>query len=288
MPNASSPSEGQPTPQQAPAPQAAPKSNKAVFILTIILVAIICLAAGAAAYYFYENSDFSKGKSSDNASQSGNSSEESEQEADDDAADAEEADEEEEEELAEPNWTGDSVEAILPDGWTIQEYYDGAGSDMLVSGVAYTGLTGLTVTKPGGTVVFEMGGVYGIGGTDACMEYFEFPDSSVAFHDEVFNDSAVEGVVPTVITIADGDYVEYSFLGLRVRRVGTDIYWDAIDGNASFDAACGIMQHFISPADLSFSGDGTAIGNYEIQIVNAPSEAELNTLDGILNHILPL
>jgi hypothetical protein len=40
---------------------------------------------------------------------------------------------------------GEAVTATLPKGWSIQEYFNGEGSDMLTEGVTYTGLTGLKI-----------------------------------------------------------------------------------------------------------------------------------------------
>ena len=50
-----------------------------------------------------------------------------------------------EEELTLETYEGTVLSAILPSKWSIKEYTNGDGTDMLVDGVTYTGLTGLKV-----------------------------------------------------------------------------------------------------------------------------------------------
>lgn len=289
-----------PAPAPTPAPQEAkPKSGSGLLIG--IIVVLLALILGGAAYWFFSNYEI-VGTSIMSKSGAGADEEGNEQEDDADNPDAEENgmggggdedgedEEEDEEEVSDFDvpYEGTAINATLYPDWTIQEYFDGNGSNMLVEGVVYSGLTGITIARPDGTIVFRMKGVYGIGGVSGCMEYFQFPDDNAAYYAQVVADTAEIGEVPAVTVINDGTYVEYSFLGLRVRRAGTHLYWDKIDLNTFFEAACGIDQGIITPVDLTFTGDGSNIGNYRIDIVNAPTADELDQLDAILNHILPI
>ena len=180
-------------------------------------------------------------------------------------------------------YKGNYFSAELPAGWDITEYVNGNGSDMLVSGVTYVGLTGLSVSAPGNNIVFEMKGVYGIGGVSACNEYFKFPDDNNSYYTQIKNQSVALGVTPVVINIASGNYTDFDYLGKDFRRSGTDLYWDTQGGNATFEAGCGIDTNILSFTGLSFTGDGFPVDSYQVSVVGSPTNAELTTMDNILD-----
>lgn len=190
---------------------------------------------------------------------------------------------EEEEELS--MWEGTYVTAELPEGWTITEYYDGDGSEMLVDGPTYAGLTGLTVNNPEGVTVFKLEGVQGIGGPDSCENYYQFSDSGEDYYNDIVANSALVGVTPTVVEIAEGDYTESSLFGLELRRAGYNIYWNKSEDEGVFNAACGIEGRILSLDTLTFDTDGTATGSYQFTVVSTATATELGTLDEILHSL---
>lgn len=234
-------------------------------LVVILLALIFGTAGGAAAWYYIMDSQ------QENASENTE-----EEEASEDSSTSEQAS------TALLEYTGNTFTANLPDGWSIQEYYNGNGTDMLVTGPTYTGLTGLEILNPGDEVVFKMKAVNGIGGVDACQNYFEFPDNSTTYYNEKLASSQAVGVTPTIVTIASGTYTEFDFLGKSFRRVNDDLYWDTIDGNSYFEAACGMDYAFMSFDGLTFGIDSSPGETYEIAVFGSPTASELETLEDIL------
>ncbi len=182
--------------------------------------------------------------------------------------------------------TGEFTRGEVPEGWTIVEYKNGAGSDMLVSGVTYTGLTGLEVKNPDGTVVFKLEGVYGIGGLDSCQNYYQFSDDSAAYLAGVqATNTEVGEPAPTIVDLTAAAYQDFELFGIPVRRISTAIYWDVTAGDAYFQAACGIRARIFNFTNPAFSGDGTSINSYQFTINTTSPESDLLELDTILNSL---
>jgi hypothetical protein len=183
-------------------------------------------------------------------------------------------------------FTGKYVTATLPEEWTIIEYFDGDGSDILVEGVTYEGLTGLKIFNPDDDTVFALAAVYGIGGIEACNDYYEFPDNSLSYYQEVATAANEIGITPNIIEVAADTYTEFTLFDLRVRRGGYTLYWDLnSDDPSSFDAACGMNAHIFIFDDLQFSADGNSLGNYQFDLSNSVNEADLLTLDSVLDSL---
>ncbi len=160
---------------------------------------------------------------------------------------------------------------------------------MLVSGVAYLGLTGLEVKNPAGTVVFKLQGVYGIGGLATCESYYQFADNSAAYLAGIQGINAEEGSpAPTIVNLATTAYQEYELFAVPVRRVEKNLYWDKTDGDAYFQAACGISERILDFASPTFTGDGTAINNYQYALDETVPESDLLQLDQILQSLVAL
>lgn len=185
--------------------------------------------------------------------------------------------------------TGEFTRGEVPEDWTIVEYKDGAGSDMLVSGVTYTGLTGLEIKNPSGTVVFKLEGVYGIGGVESCENYYQFSDDSAAYLAQVQATNAEVGEpAPTIVDLTSATYQESDLFGIQIRRIGTTIYWDVISGDAYFQSACGIRKPFFNFPTLTFDGDGTSIDSYQFTVNGTSPESELLELDTIFESLTTL
>ncbi len=185
-------------------------------------------------------------------------------------------------------YDGKYISAVLPDTWTIKEYFSGNGSSMLVQGVTYQGLTGVEVLNSSHVVVFKMEAVNGIGGVDACSEYYKFSDDDPQYYHQVLSDAQAVGMNVNIIDLSNKQYSEFTFLGKHFRRIGSSLYWDTQPGNNTFEAACGIAAHVIQFPSLSFTADGETNHGYQVSIKNNPSEADLSILDHVLSTVQAL
>ena len=180
---------------------------------------------------------------------------------------------------------GRKISAILPQGWTITEYFNGNGSSMLTAGSMYQGLTGIEITNASNVVIFKIEAVSGVGGVDACSEYYKFADNSTQYYNKVLSDAQTVGLNVNVIDLSTQVYSEFTLLNKNFRRIGNNLYWDTISTNDTFDAACGIESHIIQFPCLTFSVNGIENHGYQFSIENSPNEQDLSVLDDILNSI---
>ena len=131
-----------------------------------------------------------------------------------------------------------------------------------------------------------MSAVNGIGGTNACENYFQFSDSSESYYQEIVDLSdEISMDPPTIVEISDGSYTEFNLLGIRVRRVDSTIYWDTTTTTDSFDAACGIIAGVRQLDGLQFSAAGTTLNDFQVEIVGTPSADDLLLLDAVLESL---
>lgn len=286
MPKANAPSPAS-SPEEKGPEQATKKSKNWLVILIMgILIAMIIFLCSTLAYVLVSGSGgfdlFDTGEESDEEDNGDSDDADADSEEDETVADD---DSDDEETITMEPFIGTHVDGQHPEGWTIIEYVNGNGSDMMVEGVTYVGLTGLKVVAPGNKDIFTMKAVSGIGGTDACQEYYEFSDSSEAYYNDVVDRSAVSGVVPVVVDLTSQAYTYFEFFGLRTRRVGTDLYWDTSSSTTTFDAACGIGAAFWWFDELQFKADGIDTSGYELTIEGVATSAEKITLDGILHSL---
>jgi len=189
-------------------------------------------------------------------------------------------------------YSGTAIDAETPTGWSIVEYFDGAGSDMLVGGVVYDGLTGIEV-KHGTVVIFSLKAVNGIGGISACSEVVEFSDTSPTYISDTISEAATAGITTTVIDHTTTTYSEFLIFSNRMRRISHDLYWDMDMTNHSFETNCGLDGTAFPAYGLEFVTDpGTAIEltntTYWYEMNAAATSAELNTLETILGTITVL
>jgi hypothetical protein len=240
-------------------------------LLFIVLPIILIVAAAAAFWFFYYQ------PSQNQSAQPGEESQ------------GEESGQAQEEEVpATTAFNGQFVRAQLPQEWTIKEYKNGAGSTMLTSGVTYTGLTGLEIKNPAGKVIFKLQAVYGIGGVGGCDTYFEFDDDSTTYYNSVLAaNSEVGRANPSIVDLRSIPYSEFGVFDARVRRIGTNLYWDT-DGDATyFEAACGIQEKifdFGAPQFRIPSMGGTS-GIYQFSVRSSATSDELTKMDAILESL---
>ncbi len=188
------------------------------------------------------------------------------------------------------DFEGELLSATIPENWTVVEYQDGAGTDMLVSGQTYTGLTGLEVKNPADVVVFSLKGVYGIGGIGGCQTYFRFADDSTTYYNDVVAANAEVGIpTPTVVDLTTATFSEINLFDAKVRRVATELYWDTDPVTSEFEAACGIQENifdFGAPQFTISSPSGpVGAGIYQFSVLETATEEELTQLDDILDSL---
>lgn len=185
---------------------------------------------------------------------------------------------------------GEAVTAELPTDWEIIEYFDGDGTDMVVGGVTYNGLTSLEIINPSGQVVLEMDAVSGIGGTGYCNEIYSFTDTDPSYISDIETNNVAVSAEPYSIVPLSETYSSLNFLGVDVRRIVKNLYWDVQSGDSYFDPGCGISHAFHEIPDVNFTDGGMSYENhtYQVNIRNNPPAVELNILDDIVNSLVSI
>lgn len=269
-------------PSQTPTPSPAPSAAKGgwLTILAVILAVVAVALVGLAVYLYSTGKTISElfSTPTENADSGDQDGGDSSMDGDNQSDNGE----------ATITYNGEYITAELPEGWVVSEYYDGEGGAIMVEGPVYEGLTGITVSNPDEEVVFELGAVMGVGGTDACSEFFQFADTSEGYYDEVLALAVSEEMGPPTITdFTSTDYTEFSFFEKAIRRIGTTLYWDKTPATASFDAACGMNHGLWSLDHLYFLADETESNSYQAKVTAGTPEAELLILDEILASFAP-
>jgi hypothetical protein len=201
------------------------------------------------------------------------------QENDDQNTPAEETDDTSTPEATTTTFTGDAVVAQLPTNWTITEYYNGQGSDMLVDGVTYTGLTGLKIFE-NGTQMFWLKAVNGIGFA-GCSEYYAFEDDNPAYRQEMQNIADEIGDSMHINNFSSMPYYEYTWLGHTTRRVANRFFQDETEGNAYFEASC--FNALVLLNGVSFKdGDNHEYSGYFYEFPSGITGDQLLQVDNIL------
>ncbi|HAM37314.1 TPA: hypothetical protein DCP42_01170 [Patescibacteria group bacterium] len=250
-----------PTPTPPPATKPKSKSNGGLVALCICLALIV---VGLLVYIAYEKEYIqipflSKTDSAQDTEENGNT----------DNTDATETDDV----VATTTFTGDTVTATLPEDWTMQEYYDGLGSEYLSEGPNYSGLTGIKIFNASNTSMFYLAGVNGIG-FEGCSEYYAFADDNPAYRAEAQASADLMGDPMNINDFSNMPYAEYEVLGRTVRRIATKIYLDDEEGNNYFEAPCfnvvvtfeglSYTDETNNPYEAYFYGFNTAITGEEL------------------------
>jgi len=186
---------------------------------------------------------------------------------------------------------GKFIRGQVPSGWTVVEYQNGAGTEMLTTGPTYTGLTGLEIKNPDGKIVFKLAAVHGIGGGGGCASYFKFADDSPSYYNAVLAaNREIDLPDPAVVDLRTIPYQEINLFDIRGRRIGAKIYWDTDPDETYFEAACGLQERFFDFGAPQFTitdpplTPGTS-GLYQFTILDSATAEELDQLDTILNSL---
>lgn len=188
----------------------------------------------------------------------------------------------EETESATETFTGEVVSATLPEGWTIEEYFDGEGSDTLVEGVTYTGLTGLKIFNAEDEEMLWLKAVNGIGFA-GCNEYYAFEDDNPEYRQEMEDIADEMSDTLNINDFSSMPYTEFEWLGHTTRRVAQRFFQDDEEGNEYFEAPC--FNIVVTLDGVSFEdadSDGPAYTAYFYKFPEDITGDQLVQIDGIL------
>lgn len=177
--------------------------------------------------------------------------------------------------------TGEVITTEVPNGWSVVEYMDGNGTDMLVGGgTTYTGLTALEIVNPDNEVVFRMKAIDGIGFA-GCGDYAIFSDDNPSYYQEQVNANTETGVTMAEHDYTNTAYSEFEWLGTTMRRIGSTYYYDTEEGNNYFEPPC--VPSLITLEGLYFISSGGYTGEaYSYGLTNLAASSEYETVDQIL------
>lgn len=218
-----------------------PKSNGGLVALCICLVLIVI---GLLVYIAYEKEYIqipflSKTNSSSDTNEDTNTNDSSATTKSDDI-------------VTTTTFTGDTVSATLPQGWSMQEYYNGQGTEYLSEGPDYNGLTGIKIFNTSNTSMFYFAAVNGIGFA-GCSEYYAFADDNPAYRAQAQASADEMGEPMSIVNFNNMPYFQYEVFGRTVRRIATKIYLDAEEGNNYFEAPC--FNVIVTFEGLSFTDE---------------------------------
>ncbi len=177
-------------------------------------------------------------------------------------------------------FTGDTISAQLPLGWSIVEYYDGEGTEHIAKEYGdFTGLTGIKIFK-GDTEVFYLQAIYGIGFT-GCPIYTKFEDDNPDYYAEILEDNELAGDTTEIVDYSDSEYTEFVWLGKTFRRIDKIYNYDTVEGNEFFEPSC--IASIVSFDSLKyFPPSGPSADSYDYGSTNDVTVDDLLIIDGIL------
>ncbi len=266
------------TPPMAPEPEKEEKKKNILLPLLIILFFVL-LAGGI--YISYKNGYLDFLFEEEEKTTEENTVEEKDEDTDT-TTEEEMTETEEEKDVVEEDeyFEGETVKTLKPNGWTIEEYYDGEGTESLASGVTYDGLTGLKIKK-NGIEKFSLRAVNGIG-FEGCRTYYKFNDynpSHLAYNESMEKEV---GETTEIIDHTNSQYHEFEWLGKTFRRIGEVYFYDEQEGNNYFEAPC--STGILVLEGLSFDiSDGYLGEAYFYGAKEGTSEADLLVIDSILS-----
>lgn len=174
---------------------------------------------------------------------------------------------------------GEYITAEIPEGWSIVEYMDGDGSDMIVEGVQYVGLTGLDIVSPNDLVIFSMQAIDGIG-LIGCSNYAVFSDDNPSYYQEQVNANTEAGVTMSEQDFTNTEYVEFDWLGTTMRRIGSVYYYDTEEGNNYFEPPC--TTSLIVLEGLTYDAGSYTGESYDYGFTENATGDDYTTVDQIL------
>lgn len=182
------------------------------------------------------------------------------------------------------DFEGEYISTSIPEGWSIVEYEDGDGTDMLTPGTEFTGLTGLKIFK-NSTEIFYMQAVSGLG-FSGCPFYAKFEDESSAYYQQILVDNEVSGDSVAVTDYTNTEYEEFSWFGVPFRRISEVYIYDIKPGNSFFESAC--VPSLVAFYDLTLyrMSGGPGSSTYDYGATEEATEGDLLIVDQILQDMV--
>lgn len=204
------------------------------------------------------------------------------EESNEETQEEETIEETEDDEIEMAQFQGEYISTNLPLGWSITEYTDGEGTDMLTPGT-YSGLTGLKIFKED-TEIFYMQAVSGLGFA-GCPNYAKFDDESTTYYQQLLVENEVSGEVINITDYTDTAYEEFTLLGLPFRRIGKTYLYDVISGNNYFEPPC--VPSLVAFYDLTLyrAQEGPGSSTYDYGATDEATPEDLLVVDQILQDI---
>lgn len=182
-------------------------------------------------------------------------------------------------------FNGNFISTMLPDGWRVEEYKDGEGTDKLPGETEYLGLTGLKIFR-GNIEIFYMSAISGIGFA-GCPNYAKFKDEDPVFYTQIVEDNEISGMEVSVTDYTETDYEEFLWFNTLFRRVEKKYFYDVKPGNTYFEPAC--VPTLISfPQILEYQMDGqTYTTTFDYGPTDNATLEDLLVVDQILKNMKP-
>lgn len=257
-----------PTQPQNHTTSTAPDTPKKKSFVKPLLFILIFLILGFGIYYLIFEMNILEtltGKNLDNDSSNGQEVEETQ---------------EEETETLTP-FEGEYISTQLPQGWSITEYKDGDGTDMLSEGSEFVGLSGLKIFKDE-TEVFYMQAVSGLGFA-GCPSYAKFSDENPAYYSQILEDNEVSGIEVTLTDYTGTEYEEFTWFGIPFRRIEKTYIYDTQIGNEYFESPCVLsLVSFNEILEAEMDGQ-TYPTTFDYGAVEQAVEEDLLVVDQILS-----
>ncbi|MFA5634073.1 MAG: hypothetical protein WCY00_01575 [Candidatus Dojkabacteria bacterium] len=177
-------------------------------------------------------------------------------------------------------YEGEIIEAILPDGWSIVEHFDGEGSDMLPSYTSYRGLTGLEILS-NEKQILELEAAWGVGFVE-CPKLYVFSDTNSEYIAEIQTMSNEMDSETEIIDYSDIPYTEFTWLGRYFRRVDNYLFYDTNVDTEGFDSPCQTVAISLPLLSFTIVKENTEVDTYFYTINENAITEELVILDKIL------
>jgi len=178
-------------------------------------------------------------------------------------------------------FVGEYISTQTPEGWKVEEYLNGEGTDMLATYEdGYTGLTGLKIFK-GETEIFYMKAVSGLGFA-GCPEYAKFTDENLDYYAQILEDNEISGMELTVTDYTTSEYEEFTWLNTPFRRIDKEYIHDTQLNNEYFESPC--VPTLISFNDITLysMGEDFDSSTYDYGATEIATEEDLLIVDQIL------
>jgi len=268
-----------------PQPQQKDKRKTTLIIVVLLAICIVCflglIALGSLGYLTYSQMPESVNQSNKTNSTNSTSVSNSTNSTNTTKNEAPKAE-------IKKTFVGTHLTATIPEDWNIVEYSNSSGMNQFVdNGSTFSGLTGIEVLDENNNIVFDLGGIDGIGGGSGCSTLAQFNDTELSYIQNIKEETELYGDEPTkVIDLTKEVYTEINTLNLRLRRVGNKMYV-AKNFSQSFNTSCGIEEQFVKLDELKFTikdgADTYSANAYKFEINESVLlESTLIKLDEVL------